>query len=135
MNLVVVDRVSRDFVAEVAKLLSDSGLHPRYDDLPRYVLKYDIPTMHSRVRIYVPADEAERAKQILAAYYEETERLSSERLSKLPPLHDAFVTPALVSIVLGVAVALIGSNPGYGIAAWLVSFLIAIPVVSYWRSR
>lgn len=135
MDLVVVDRVAQPYVEDVAALLADSGLHPRYDNLRRLIVHNNIPTSQAHVAIYVPADEADAARQILAAYHEESHAIFDERMQKLPPVGKVFLLPGLGSFGLGVLVAIANRDPIMGLGVWLVSFILIIKAMSWWRSR
>lgn len=135
MDLVVVDRVSREYVEEVAALLSEAGLHPQYDNLPRLIVHNNIPTIHSKVALYVPADEANQARQILAAYYEQCHATRDERLRQLPPLVKDFALPGLLSFGIGLLVAIANRDPIMGLGVWLIAFILIIKAMSWWRGR
>ncbi|MEM6257607.1 MAG: hypothetical protein AAF711_14415 [Planctomycetota bacterium] len=130
MDLVAVDHVSPDFVEEVAALLRDGGFHPRYDDRRRLIVHNNIPTSHTRVTIYVPEDEAEQAKAVLAAYYDEHVKGYRYRMSQLPPWWDGLLGPFMIALVIGAMVGIASRNAGFGVGGWLLGFILVLKAKS-----
>jgi len=134
MDIVVVDRVVPEYAEQIVSLLRETGLHPQYDDLPRLIVHNNTPSIQTKTAIYVPAEEAEAAKTVLAAFYEENSLQQRERLSQLPPIYKGLIKPTLMALAIGIVVAIVSRNPFYGFAAWLVSFLVAAQTVGHRRN-
>jgi len=127
MELVAVDHVSPEYAEQVAAMLRDTGFHPRYDDLPTYSLDGASIT-RTMQPIYVPAEEADAARRVLAAYYDEANAGMQERINQLPKWWKGLGTPFAIAAGLALVTALGSGNFIYGLGVWLVSFIILIQI-------
>ncbi|MEM9345061.1 MAG: hypothetical protein AAGB26_00460 [Planctomycetota bacterium] len=135
MKLVEIDQVYTEYAKDIAALLRESGFDARYDDLPRVELTGH-PIAAMTTPIYVPQEQAQDARRVLAAYYAEARAGMHERISKLPPWWHGLrklIKPALLAIVPGVVFAIVLQEAAVFFAGWFISFPMIVLMANRMR--
>lgn len=129
MELVAVDHPHPDDVAEIAAVLTRAGLHPRYDDAPRYALRGRSP---STTPLLVPMDEESEARAALSRYYE----AASDRIAKKTKgLWRPLLLPAGLALAIGGVVWLLTGNLTIGLGVVLVGTIIVLQLIALFRGN
>lgn len=124
-ELVAVDHVHPDHAEDISILLETAGLNPRYVDHPRHFEHITRVRGLTTTPIYVPEDEAEAARAVLADYYAQAERrFKAEMKGWWRP----FIVPLAAAIALGVIVGVLTGQGPYGFAAAVIGFIVALKI-------
>jgi len=128
MKLVAVYRTHYTHCAEIAEMLECAGLHPVFDDGPRWITLNDFST----TPIYVPEPEADRAREVLSKWWADSQGRMSVYLRGWwwRPL----VGPFMIAVAIGILVGVLTGQFLLAMAAWLVGFILVIQFIGS-RSR
>ena len=125
-KMIAVDSPHASNASEVAHVLSQSGLHPEYDKRPRNAVR---GRSFAKTMIYVPESESKRAREVLSAWYAESDR-RIERVTS--GIWSDLLFPSLISLALGVVGGVLTKQVGVGL---VIAFLAFIPLVTLLHKR
>jgi hypothetical protein len=123
MKLVSVYRTHYTHCREVADILQCAGLHPVFDDGPRWVTLNDF----SSTPILVPENEAEQAREILSKWWADSQGRISVYVRGW--WWRPVVVPLLIAGAIGVLVGVITGQFFNGLAAFVLAFIWTVQLI------
>lgn len=125
-EMIAVDSPHASNASEIAQVLSQSGLHPEYDERPLNAVR---GRSFAKTTIYVPESECHRAREVLSTWYAESDRCI-ERVTS--GIWGDLLFPSLISLALGVVGGVLTRQVGVGL---IVAFLSFVLLVALWHKR
>ena len=119
MKLVAVYHIHYRRAGEIVDRLTSAGLHPKFDDGPRWSLLYG---GFSTTPIYVPEEEADLARKVVATWLAESEAKAAAIAIRWTPL----LIPGILALIIGAAVGIASGRFTSGLATFVGGFIVII---------
>ncbi len=130
MPLVAIEHVNIMHVREIVAVLTNAGLHPWFDDNPRLI---EVNRDLSTTPVYVPEEEAEQARRILANWHASAD----DRVRAITRGWWRELMPALgLTLAIGGVTWILTRSLAESVVAAIVGFFVVLQVWgAYLRRR